>query len=131
MAMSLKQYTRRTTNNVAVINKLWRNLLWSFDKCSIPASEASLFGLATIAFEGYMEELSTGLENITPQDKERFCEQILDAATAAAVLFKYICKTTVSSEDIVVQTKKGWIEKGIDSVFFDIIEDTQNLILGK
>ena len=128
--MNLERHTRRTTNNMAIIEKLWGDLLWSFGKCSIPASEASLFGLATIAFEGYMEELSTGLENITPKDKEKFGEQILDAATAAAVLFKYICKTA-SSEDIVVQTKKGWIEKGIDSVFFDIIEDTQNLILGK
>ena len=126
--MSLKQYTRRATNNVAVINKLWEGLLQSFDKCSIPASEANLFGLATIAFKGYIEELSTGLENITPKDKEKSGEQVLDAAVAAAVLFKYICKTA-SSRDMVVETKKGWIERGINSTLFDIIEDTQNFIM--
>ena len=128
--MNLEQYTRRATNNVAVINKLWGDLLQSFDKCSIPASEASLFGLATIAFEGYMEELSTGLENITPKDKEKFGEQLLDAATAAAVLLRYISKTA-SSQDIVTETKKGWISRGVIAVLFDIIEDTQSLILRK
>ena len=129
--MNIKQHARRTTNNVAIIEKLWGDLLQSFDKCSITASEAKLFSLAVIAFEGYVnevKELSEGTPNFS--SKEKFGEQLLDAATAAATLLRYVCKT-VSSQDIVVETKKGWIERGIDSVFFDIIEDTQNLILGK
>ena len=129
--MRLKDYTKKMAESVAIIEKLWGDLLWSFDKCSIPVSEANLFGLVTIAFEGYIKEvkdLSEKLANFS--SKEKFGEQILEAATAAAILLRYISKTA-SSEDIVVKTKKGWIEREAKSVIFDIIEDTQNLILGE
>ena len=127
--MTMKQYAKKVETNVAVINKLWGNLLQSFEGCSIPASESRLFGLSAIAFEGYMQEVKE-LSKPTFSNKEKFGEQLLDAAVAAAVLLRYIGKTA-SSQDIVIETKKGWIEKAINATIFDIIEDTQNFIMKK
>lgn len=132
--MQLEQYTKKIATDVENIKESWGIFLHDVSRYEFESlGDVVLLGLAVCKFESCIDELAelTPDAEFAPSDSEEVGEMVLDVTVSAVSLLRYMKdileKGRISGKD----TERALRAGEIRSTLFDIMRDSQELIMGE
>lgn len=132
--MQFDEYAKKLATDVESIKESWEVFLHDVSKYEFESlGDVVLLGLAVCDFESCIDELAelTPDAEFAPSDSEEVGEMVLDVTVSAVSLLRYMkdisAKGRISGKD----TERALRADEIRSTLFNIMRDSQELIMGE